>query len=252
MQNNQSLFDYVLRLGDSCLILSQRLGEWCGHGPILEEDIALTNFALDLLGHARFWLSYAAELEGAGRDEDQLAFLRDSGEFRNLLLVEQENGDFAETIARQFYFDVWHLAMLDMLRNSTDGRARAIAEKAAKEVRYHLQRSTDWVIRLGDGTAESKRRMQSAIDSLWMYTGEMFEMDAIDQEMLNCGVGVDLSAVRERWMEHVSKVLDQATLTLPASTWMQRGGKQGVHTERLGYLLSEMQTMQRNYPGLQW
>jgi ring-1,2-phenylacetyl-CoA epoxidase subunit PaaC len=200
MQNNQSLFEYVLRLGDSCLILSQRLGEWCGHGPILEEDIALTNFALDLLGHARFWLSYAAELEGAGRDEDQLAFLRDSGEFRNLLLVEQENGDFAETIARQFYFDVWHLAMLDMLRNSTDGRARAIAEKAAKEVRYHLQRSTDWVIRLGDGTAESKRRMQSAIDSLWMYTGEMFEMDAIDQEMLNCGVGVDLSAVRERWI----------------------------------------------------
>jgi ring-1,2-phenylacetyl-CoA epoxidase subunit PaaC len=252
MQNNQSLFEYVLRLGDSCLILSQRLGEWCGHGPILEEDIALTNFALDLLGHARFWLSYAAELEGTGRDEDQLAFQRDSGEFRNLLLVEQENGDFAETIARQFYFDVWHLAMLDMLRNSTDGQARAIAEKAVKEVRYHLQRSTDWVIRLGDGTAESKRRMQSAIDSLWMYTGEMFEMDAIDQEMLNCGVGVDLSAVRERWMEHVGKVLDQATLTLPASTWMQRGGKQGVHTERLGYLLSEMQTMQRNYPGLQW
>jgi ring-1,2-phenylacetyl-CoA epoxidase subunit PaaC len=252
MQSNRSLFEYVLRLGDSCLILSQRLGEWCGHGPVLEEDIALTNFALDLLGHARFWLSYAAELEGAGRDEDQLAFLRDSGGFRNFLLVEQENGDFAETIARQFYFDTWHLAMLEMLRNSTDEQVRAIAEKAAKEVRYHLQRSTDWVIRLGDGTAESKRRMQSAIDLLWMYTGEMFEMDAIDQEMLERGVGVDLSAVRNRWMEHVSKVLDQATLTVPAATWMQRGGKQGVHTERLGYILSEMQTMQRSYPGLQW
>jgi ring-1,2-phenylacetyl-CoA epoxidase subunit PaaC len=252
MQSNRSLFEYVLRLGDSCLILSQRLGEWCGHGPVLEEDIALTNFALDLLGHARFWLSYAAELEGAGRDEDQLAFLRDSGGFRNFLLVEQENGDFAETIARQFYFDTWHLAMLEMLRNSTDERVRAIAEKAAKEVRYHLQRSTDWVIRLGDGTAESKRRMQSAIDLLWMYTGEMFEMDAIDQEMLERGVGVDLSAVRDRWMEHVSRVLDQATLTVPAATWMQRGGKQGVHTERLGYILSEMQTMQRSYPGLQW
>jgi ring-1,2-phenylacetyl-CoA epoxidase subunit PaaC len=252
MQKNKSLFEYVLRLGDSCLILSQRLGEWCGHGPILEEDIALTNFALDLLGHARFWLSYAAELEGAGRDEDQLAFLRDSGEFRNLLLVEQEKGDFAETIARQFYFDTWHLAMLEKLRDSNDVKIRAIAEKAAKEVRYHLQRSTDWVIRLGDGTDESKLRMQGAIDLLWIYTGEMFEMDTIDQEMLNCGVGVDLSAIREHWMEHVGKVLNQATLTMPASTWMQRGGKQGIHTERLGYILSEMQTMQRSYPGLQW
>jgi ring-1,2-phenylacetyl-CoA epoxidase subunit PaaC len=252
MQNDKSILEYVLRLGDNCLILSQRLGEWCGHGPILEEDIALTNFALDLLGHARFWLSYAAELEGAGRDEDQLAFLRDSGEFRNLLLVEQENGDFAETIARQFYFDTWYFAMLDKLRSSTDARICAIAEKAVKEVKYHLQRSTDWVIRLGDGTAESKRRMQSAIDRLWMYTGEMFEMDSVDQEMLNCGVGVDLSAIRDRWMEHVGKVLDQATLTMPAATWMQRGGKQGIHTERLGYILSEMQTIQRSYPGLQW
>jgi len=252
MQKNKSLFEYVLRLGDSCLILSQRLGEWCGHGPILEEDIALTNFALDLLGHARFWLSYAAELEDAGRDEDQLAFLRDTGEFRNLLLVEQENGDFAETIARQFYFDTWYFAVLDSLRSSADTQIRAIAEKAVKEVRYHLQRSTDWVIRLGDGTAESKRRMQAAVDLLWMYTGELFEIDAIDEEMLNCGVGVNLSSVRELWMEQVSKVLDQATLTLPAATWMQRGGKQGIHTERLGYILSEMQTMQRSYPGLQW
>ncbi len=252
MQNRDCLFEYVLRLGDNCLILSQRLGEWCGHGPILEEDIALTNFALDLLGHARFWLSYAAEVESAGRDEDHLAFMRDSSEFRNLLLVEQENGDFAETIARQFFFDTWHLLMLDKLRDSSDTQVRSVAEKAVKEVRYHLQRSTDWVVRLGDGTAESKRRMQAAIDLLWMYTGEMFEMDAIDQEMLQCGVGVDLSMVRDQWVEYVGKVLDQATLTIPAATWMQRGGKQGVHTERLGYLLSEMQIMQRSYPGLQW
>jgi ring-1,2-phenylacetyl-CoA epoxidase subunit PaaC len=252
MQNKDCLFEYVLRLGDNCLILSQRLGEWCGHGPILEEDIALTNFALDLLGHARFWLSYAAEVEGAGRDEDQLAFMRDSSEFRNLLLVEQENGDFAETIARQFFFDAWHLLMLEKLRDSTDTQVRAIADKAVKEVRYHLRRSTDWVIRLGDGTAESKRRMQVAVDLLWMYTGEMFEMDAIDQEMLHGGVGVDLIVVRDQWVEHVGKVFDQATLTMPAATWMQRGGKQGVHTERLGYLLSEMQIMQRSYPGLQW
>ena len=252
MEKNRALFEYVLRFGDNCLILSQRLGEWCGHGPILEEDIALTNFALDLLGHARFWLSYAAELECAGRDEDQLAFLRDSGEFRNLLLVEQENGDFAETIARQFYFDAWHLAMLDKLRGSADARVSAIAEKAAKEVKYHLQRSKDWVIRLGDGTAESKRRMQAAVDRLWMYTGEMFEVDAIDQEILDCGVGVDLSVIREEWMERVGRVLEEATLVVPTATWMQRGGKQGIHTERLGYVLSEMQTMQRSYPGLQW
>jgi ring-1,2-phenylacetyl-CoA epoxidase subunit PaaC len=252
MHNKEFLFEYVLRLGDSCLILSQRLGEWCGHGPILEEDIALTNFALDLLGHARFWLSYAAEIEDAGRDEDQLAFVRDSNEFRNLLLVEQENGDFAETIARQFYFDTWHLAMLDGLRSSTDIQVRGIADKAWKEVRYHLQRSTDWVVRLGDGTAESKRRIQAAIDLLWMYTGEMFEMDTIDQEMLKCGVGVDLSMVRDRWVEHVGKILNQATLTVPSTTWMQRGGKQGIHTERLGYILSEMQILQRSYPGLQW
>lgn len=252
IEDNKAPFEYVLRLGDNCLILSQRLGEWCGHGPILEEDIALTNFALDLLGHARFWLSYATELEGCGRDEDQLAFFRDTGEYRNLLLLEQENGDFAETIARQFFFDAWHLEMLKRLQSSTDAKIRAIAEKAAKEVSYHVRRSADWVIRLGDGTEESKRRMQAAVDLLWMYTGEMFEMDAIDQEMLRCGVGVDLSAVCEQWTKDVGKVLEQATLTVPPATWMQRGGKQGIHTERLGYLLSEMQSMQRSYPGLQW
>ncbi len=181
--DSSGIFEYLLRLGDNCLILSQRLSEWCGHGPVLEEDIALTNIALDLLGQARFWLSYAGEVEGAGRDEDQLAFLRDSGQFRNVLLVEQPNGDYAITTARQFYFDSWHFHLLSALQKSSDARIAAIAEKAIKEVTYHLERSTDWVIRLGDGTDESHRRMQNAADELWMYTGELFEMDDLDREM---------------------------------------------------------------------
>lgn len=252
MACDQARFEYVLRLGDNCLILSQRLSEWCGHGPVLEEDIALTNVALDLLGHARFWLSYAGEIEGAGRDEDQLAFLRDAGEFRNVLLVEQPNGDYAVTTARQFYFDAWHYPVLEKLQHSTDARVAEIAAKALKEVTYHLERSSDWVIRLGDGTPESHRRMQSAVDDLWMYTGELFEMDAVDQEMAERGIGVDLAAVREAWLERVQKTFREATLSAPAGKWMQRGGKQGVHTERLGYLLSEMQFLQRAYPGAQW
>ena len=252
MACDQALFEYVLRFGDNCLILSQRLSEWCGHGPVLEEDIALTNVALDLLGHARFWLSYAGEIEGAGRDEDKLAFLRDAREFRNVLLVEQPNGDYAITTARQFYFDAWHSLVLGKLQHSSDARVAEIAAKALKEVTYHLERSSDWVIRLGDGTAESHRRMQSAVDDLWMYTGELFEMDAVDQEMKDRGIGFDLAGVREAWLEQVQKTFRSATLTMPAGQWMQRGGKQGVHTERLGYLLSEMQFLQRAYPGAQW
>jgi ring-1,2-phenylacetyl-CoA epoxidase subunit PaaC len=246
------LFEYLLRLGDNCLILSQRLSEWCGHGPVLEEDIALANVALDLLGHTRFWLSYAAEIEGAGRDEDKLAFLRDAGDFRNVLLVEQPNGDYAMTTARQFYFDAWHFHLLHDLRRSANERVAAIAEKALKEVTYHLERSTDWVIRLGDGTDESHRRMQNAVDDLWMYTGELFEMDEIDRQMLDSGVGVDLESLRSKWTEHVHRTFDEATLTAPAGKWMQRGGKRGVHTEKLGYLLAEMQFLQRAYPGAQW
>jgi ring-1,2-phenylacetyl-CoA epoxidase subunit PaaC len=239
-------------LGDNCLILSQRLSEWCGHGPVVEEDIALTNVALDLLGHARFWLSYAAELEGVGRDEDQLAFLRDAGEFRNVLLVEQPNGDYALTTARQFYFDAWHYLTLQKLCDSSDRRTAEIAAKAVKETTYHLERSRGWVIRLGDGTEESHRRMQSALDELWMYTGEFFEMDELDTAMMNCGVGPDLAVLREPWMEDVQKTLKEATLTIPGGSWMQRGGKQGVHTERLGHMLAEMQFLQRAYPGAQW
>jgi len=252
MKTGNALFEYLLRLGDNCLILSQRLSEWCGHGPVLEEDIALTNVALDLLGQARFWLSYAGEIEGAGRDEDQLAFLREAGEFRNALLLEQPNGHYGETTARQFYFDAWHYLALKELRHSSDARVAEIAEKALKEVSYHLQRSADWVIRLGDGTEESHRRMQSSLDDLWMYTGELFEMDSIDEQMLRQGIGIDLAVLRLSWLEHVEKTLAQATLQLPAGNWMRRGGKQGVHTEKLGFLLAEMQFLQRAYPGAQW
>ena len=252
MAHDQALFEYLVRLGDNCLILSQRLSEWCGHGPVLEEDIALTNVALDLLGHARFWLSYAGEIEGIGRDEDQLAFLRDSGDFRNVLLVEQPNGDYAVTTARQFYFDVWHSLVLKKVQHSSDARVAEIAAKALKEVTYHVERSRDWVVRLGDGTLESHQRMQSAVDDLWMYTGELFEMDALDQEIVRRSIGADLRALREPWLTELQKTFSEATLIVPSVKWMQRGGKQGVHTEKLGYILAEMQFLQRAYPGAQW
>jgi ring-1,2-phenylacetyl-CoA epoxidase subunit PaaC len=245
-----SRFDYLLRLADNGLILSQRLGEWCGHGPVLEEDIALTNVALDLLGQARLWLGYAGEL--AGRDEDQLAFLRDSGEFRNVLLVEQPNGDFADTMARQFYFDAWHHLLLEKLCDSGDERIRAIAAKSLKEVRYHLRRSVDWVIRLGDGTEESHARMQRAAANLWRYTGELFEMDAIEEEMKQAGIGCDLEALRAPWLAEIGRVFAEATLEIPPQTWMQHGGKRGIHSEHFGYILAEMQFLQRAYPGAKW
>jgi ring-1,2-phenylacetyl-CoA epoxidase subunit PaaC len=252
MSGDKALFEFLLRIGDNCLILSQRLAEWCGHGPVLEEDIAMTNVALDLLGHARFWLSYAGEVEGRGRDEDQLAFLRDAGDFRNVLLVEQPNGDYGATIARQFYFDVWHSLLLKRLRNSTDTRIAGIAAKALTEATYHVRRSTDWVIRLGDGTEESHKRMQMALDDLWMYTGELFEMDNIEAEMNERGIGIDLADLRQPWVEQVTKTLAEATLSVPTETWMQFGGKRGLHTEKLGYILAEMQFVQRTYPGAQW
>ena len=256
MGGDRQLFDYLLRLGDSPLVLSQRLGEWVGHGPILEEDIALTNVGLDLLGQARLWYAYAGEVEArfadAGRGEDALAFLRDSGEFRNLLLVERPNGNYADTMARQFYFDYWHWLLLTELARSRDARIAEIAAKALKEVRYHAERSADWVIRLGDGTDESHAKMQAAIDGLWMYTGEMFESDAIEEALAADGVACDAGAPAASWREQVAAVLAEATLSLPASAWMQSGGKRGVHTEQLGYMLAEMQWLQRAYPGAQW
>lgn len=245
--------DYVRRLGDNVLVLSQRLTEWCGKGPALEEDMALINVSLDLIGQARLWLSYAAELEGQGRNEDQLAFLRDAHQFHNLLLVELPNGSYADTLARQFLFDVWHYFVLEGLCDSSDARIAEIAQKCFKEVTYHVRRSTDLMIRLGDGTEESHRRMQAAIDALWMYTGELFVADALDQAMQEQGVATALGEVQQKWTQHVTDVLLEATLKVPpAGLWMQSGGKAGRHTEHLGYLLAEMQFLQRAYPGAQW
>jgi ring-1,2-phenylacetyl-CoA epoxidase subunit PaaC len=244
--------EMLLRLGDNALVLSQRLSEWCGKGPVLEEDLATTNTSLDLIGQARMWFTYAGELEGRGRDEDAFAYRRDAHEFRNALLVEQPNGHYGDTIARQFYFDAFHLLQLRALCNSADERVADISAKSAKEVAYHLERSTDWVIRLGDGTAESHARMQRAVDDLWMYTGELFTPDAIDVEMAASDLAPDLAALREPWLATVRKVFDEATLTVPGDAWMQTGGTQGVHTEKLGYLLAEMQYLQRAYPDARW
>ena len=250
--NDNARFEFLLRMGDNALVLAQRLSEWVGKGPVLEEDIALTNVGLDLIGQARMWLSYAGEVEGAGRDEDELAFRRDQHGFRNLLLVEQPNGDYAETTARQFLFDRWHLLALGAMTRSRDERVAAIAAKAGKEVAYHVERSSDWVIRLGDGTDESHARMQRAIDGLWMYAGEGFLPDATDDAMAEAGIGPDLAALRAPWREGVAAVLAEATLALPADDFAQRGGRQGRHTEHLGHLLCEMQFLQRAYPDARW
>lgn len=260
MSEDKALFEYLLRLGDTDVVLAQRLGEWIGHGPVLEEDIALANIGLDLIGQGRLWLGLAGEVEGrwkgVGRSEDQLAFLRDGNAFRNLQLVEMPNGDFAMTMARQFYFDHAHLLLLHGLARSTEARIAEIAAKAVKEVEYHAERSADWMIRLGDGTDESHRRVQKALDALWPYTGEMFASDAVDLALIDSGIAPDGQSLREPWLGAIQPVLTEATLALPRGEWMQgsggRGGKQGVHTEHLGHLLTEMQHLQRAYPGAQW
>ena len=249
----QAKFTYLLRQGDNALILSQQLSQLCGKGPALEEDMALTNVALDLLGQTRMWLTYAGEIEGHGRDEDRLAFLRDAGEFRNCLLVEQPNGDYAQTMVRQFFFDTWHYFLMRALLNSSDKRIAEIAEKSIKEVTYHLRRSGDLVVRLGDGTELSHAKMQAAVDELWTHTGEMFVYDALDQAMVEQGVAPAADALRAEFLNHVAEVLAEATLVMPSpDAYMQRGGKQGRHTERLGYILAEMQFLQRAYPGVEW
>lgn len=253
---DKTLFEYLLRLGDSSLILSQRLGAWTGHGPILEEDLALTNTALDLLGQARMWLTLAGEVEGAGRDEDALAYHRDAHQFHNVLLVERDNGNYADTMARQFLFDVWHYFLLQRLEQSSDERVAAIAAKSIKEVTYHVRRSSDMVVRLGDGTAESHAKMQAAIDDAWRFTGELFADDAVDQDVAARGIGCELGALRQPWLAHVREVLEEATLTVPDETAANhlayRGGRQGKHTEALGYVLAEMQYLPRAYPGATW
>jgi ring-1,2-phenylacetyl-CoA epoxidase subunit PaaC len=256
MHRDEQLFQYLLRLGDSPLILAQRLGECVGHGPVLEEDIAQTNVGLDLLGQARLWLSYAGEVEsrfaGSARDEDALAFLRDGGEFRNLLIVEQPNGSFADTIARQFLFDAWHLLLLRALAGSGDSRIAGIAAKGAKEVAYHVERSGDWVLRLGDGTEESHARVQRALDYLWPYTAEFFSPTTTDERAHAAGIGPAWATLGAGWEGAVLPVLEVATLKVPARTPFLSRGKEGRHSEHMGHLLAEMQYLQRAYPGGKW
>ncbi len=248
-----SKLQYLLRLGDNALVLSQRLSEWCGKGPALEEDMALTNIALDLLGQARLWLGLAATRIEGEADEDTLAFHRDSSGFRNLLLVEQPNGSYADTLVRQFFFDVWHALVLRELTSSADDGISDIAKKAVKEVAYHLQRSSALVVRLGDGTQLSHSLMQSAVDALWPFTGEMFHADAIDAEMSSAGVGVDPASLLEEWRLYVNDILDEATLKMPpVDAWMHKGGKRGVHSEHLSRMLAEMQVLPRAHPGAVW
>jgi len=248
----QDLFTGLLRLGDNSLILGHRVSEWCGHAPVLEEDIALANMALDLIGQTQLWLGLAAEVEGAGRDADALAFRRDAWDFCNILLVERPNGDFGQTLMRQFLFDAWHAPMLKALEASKDARIAEIAVKAGKEVAYHIERSADLVIRLGDGTDESHTRMQKSLDVLWGYTGEMFIGDATDARLAEAGIMPAPESLRAAWDETVNHVLAEATLIRPESTFAHQGGKQGRHSEHMGHLLAPMQWLQRSYPDAKW
>jgi ring-1,2-phenylacetyl-CoA epoxidase subunit PaaC len=279
MQNqltNQSINQllYTLQIADNALINGHRLSEWCGHGPILEQDIAISNIALDHLGQARSLYQYAAEQfnsfsteeklkmftspalqqkieHGEMLDEDDLAYLRDGWDFRNVLLVEQQNGDWAYTVARSFFFDTFNFFFSTALQNSKDETLAAIAEKSLKEVAYHLRWSTEWIIRLGDGTEESHQRMQEAVNDRWMYTGELTQASDADK-VLEQSMGVDLSIIAGQWKDKIAAVLNEATVKMPSGTWMQQGGKQGIHTEHLGYVLAEMQFMQRAYPNMEW
>lgn len=250
--SQESRYQYVLRLGDTSLVLAQRLGEWVGHAPTLEEDLGLANIALDLLGQSRFLLTYAGELEGRGRTEDDLAFSRDGHEFRNLALVEQPNGDFGQTIARQFLLDAWQAELYDALQKSSDTRLAAIAGKALKETRYHLRYSSGWMIRLGDGTEESHARVQSALESLWRFTPELFADDEVDQAVAAEGIAPLPSTLQAAWSARVDEILREATLKRPGDTHYPWHGKRGHHTEHLGYLLAEMQFLHRAYPGASW
>jgi len=234
------------------MILGQNLSKWCGHGPVLEQDIAITNISLDFIGQARNLYQYAAELEGKGRTEDDFAFLRDPLNYKNALLVEQPNGNWGQTIMRQFLYDSFNFYLYNELKNSTDKQISAIAEKSLKEIKYHLRYSSEWVVRLGDGTEESHQKMQTALDDLWMYSGELCTPDVLDVQMYEAGIGADLDKIRPLWQEKINTTLIRATLQKPDSSWMQSGGKQGKHSEHLGFILAEMQFMQRTYPNMEW
>ncbi len=246
------LIKYSLRLADTSLILGQRLGEWCGHGPILEEDIALTNISLDCIGQARGFYTYAAELDGSGKTEDDFAYLRDEREFENLLIVEQPNGDFGQTIMRQFLVSAFQYYFFEELTNSKDKTISALAEKSLKEVSYHLRHSSAWVIRLGDGTEESKRRMEKAVEELWMYTGDMFDMDETDAALIKEFIAADTKIIKPLWENKVREVFAEASLTIPENVFMMSGSREGKHTENLGFILAEMQSLHRAHPGAEW
>lgn len=248
----EHLLKYVLRLGDDSLILGQRLAEWCGHGPILEEDIALTNISLDLIGQATSLLNYAGEIEGEGRKGDDFAFLRLEKEYVNCLLVEQVNGHFGDTILRQFFFDTYRKNLFEALQLSSNKQLAAIAEKSLKETRYHLKHSSEWLIRLGDGTDESHLKMQESLNTLWRYTDELFFEDEVDLYLRENKVIPDLSHLKNSWKEHVDAILLQAKLEIPANNWQFQGGRLGRHSEHMGFLLAELQYMQRTYPNMEW
>jgi len=247
-----NLFPYVLRVADDSLILGHRLSEWCGHGPILEEDIALTNIALDLIGQATTLLQYAAKVEGKNRTEDDLAFLRYDRHYFNSLLVEQPNGDFGMTIMRQFLFDAYRLPMFEAMQHSSDQQLAAIAEKSLKETKYHYRHSGEWIIRLGDGTDESHQRVQKSLNLLWRYTSDLFFNDEIQKDMEAKGIAPLMDDIKSSWEKNVKEVLSEATLSIPENNWEQVGGRVGKHSEHLGYLLAEMQYMQRAYPNMEW
>jgi ring-1,2-phenylacetyl-CoA epoxidase subunit PaaC len=245
-------FEYLLRLGDDRLVLGHRLSEWCGHGPILEEDIALSNIALDLVGQASALLKLAGQVEGAGRDEDALAYLRDEVQYRNVQLVELPKGDFGFTIVRQFLFDAYSVLVWDALQHSASIPLAGIAAKALKEDKYHLRHSSEWVVKLGDGTDESHARAQRALDSLWRFTGELFTPDAVDETVRAQGIVLDLAAAQAKWKTIVADVVTRSTLTLPPDSVMVRGGRRGQHSEHLGHMLAEMQIVARSHPGAKW
>ncbi|AVR04080.1 1,2-phenylacetyl-CoA epoxidase subunit PaaC [Pluralibacter gergoviae] len=251
MNHHDPVATYALRLGDSCLVLAQRLGAWCGHAPELEIDLALANIGLDLLGQARNFLTCAAERRGEG-DEDTLAFGRDERQFSNLLLAEQPNGNFADTIARQLMIDAWHVALFSRLADSRDAQLAAIAAKSIKEARYHLRYSRGWTVRLGGGTALSAARMQAAFDNLWRFSAELFEADALEIALAGQGIAVDSRTLREGWLAEMAGALAEAELTVPQVPSYRTGGRRGLHTEHLGPMLAEMQYLQRSYPGQQW
>jgi ring-1,2-phenylacetyl-CoA epoxidase subunit PaaC len=249
---NENLYKYILGIADNSLILGQRLGELCGHGPNLETDIACTNISLDLLGQVRSYFQYAAKIAGDGRLEDDIAMLRKEHEYLNVLLVEQPNTDFGYIMARQFLFDVYHLLFLQELQKSKDLTLSAIATKSVKEVKYHQRFSSDWIKRLGDGTQESQERIQQAINDLWTFTDELFHQTEADKVILKEGIGVDVTKLKSAYYKTVKDLLEEATLSVPDAKYFQKGGKQGIHTEHMGYLLADLQFMQRTYPNMEW